>query len=81
MTRTEKFAKLGNAVRDYRGGYNPETGKWRAPPQPNAIARVHRWLRALGIEPVTVMEKIDGFKTKDEFRAWLQTIQSNERTL
>jgi hypothetical protein len=74
MTRTARISKLSHAIRDYRGIYNRETGKWITPPQPAAKARVERWLISLRLDVPKTLETIDGFKTGDEFRAWLRKL-------
>lgn len=71
MTRNAKIAKLANAIRDYRGAYNPTTMVWRVRPIPTAKGRVEKWLGELGLDVATTMPIIDGFETKGQFREWL----------
>lgn len=74
MKRHEKIHKLANAIRDYRGQYDPKTGIWKYPPQPKAADRVARWLRELTPDATEGMKDVDGFKTFDEFRKWIGTL-------
>lgn len=71
MTRNIKIKKLANAIRDYRGAYNATTLVWRVRPIPAAKVRVEKWLGELGLNVAATMPAIDGFKTKEEFNAWL----------
>ena len=82
MTRDERIKKLANAIKLYRGIYNPTNGKWIRPPQPAKRADVVKWLESLRkfqhypAEPEVIiadMTKIDGFKTRPEYDAWIKT--------
>lgn len=76
MSRTDKLTKLGNAVRAYRGtGDNTPRGMcWRNPPQHNKQPSVLKWLDALGINLDEGMEAVHGFKTLNDFDAWLKSL-------
>ena len=81
MTRNERIQKLANAIRAYRGSYNPATGIWSSQPQParrEAILQHLRELRRRSLPNLVANEQvpkdmaaIDGFKTYDEFRNWI----------
>lgn len=73
MTRNDRLHKLGNAIREYRGAKGVH-GKWIRPPNPGAQARVERWLAELGLDVTTHMAAIDGFKTREEFDAWMRSL-------
>lgn len=73
LTRAERIGKLARAIWDYRGRYNGNTSKWIKPPQPKAGVRVRKWLESLGVVDIEVaMKRIDGFKSQEEFRAFLK---------
>lgn len=74
MTRNEKIHKLANAIKRYRGSYDPKTGKWLRAPQKMELGKVCRWLSELGINNAGSVDKIDGFKTLDAFNAWIRTV-------
>lgn len=74
MTKNTKLAKLAHAIRDYRGTYDPETGKWRRAPDQSARPRVERWLGELKLDVAGSLTLIDSFKTTDDMRAWLAKI-------
>ena len=77
MTRTERINKLANAIKAYRGSYNPETKKWIRPPQPDKRANVIKWLHSLAHHPNVITAElniIDGFKNHDEFRNWIKKL-------
>lgn len=76
MSRTEKFGKLARAVREWRGAFNPNTGKWIRPPRQDALPRVARWLDELGMEVQPALEKLASFKTTREFDTWLREAQA-----
>ena len=81
MTRTEKINKLSNAIKDYRGVFEAQTGKWIRPPQVHKRSAITKWLLAL--RRSTLSEKsareqvcadakaIDGFRTYEEFNHWI----------
>lgn len=71
VSRNERLHKLGNAIRDYRGAKGVH-GKWIRPPTPSARLRVCRWLDDLKIDRDQAMAAIDGFKTREEFDAWMR---------
>ena len=83
MTRNERIHKLSNAIKEYRGTFDPRTGKWIWPPKIQKRAVIVKWHRTLreptapsrqaAIEQVAKdAAAIDGFKTYDEFRAWIK---------
>lgn len=74
MSRNEKINKLGRAIREYRGIYNPKTGVWKYPPKPKAAARVVRWLEELTADVPKAMADVDGFKTIEEFNLWIGSL-------
>lgn len=75
MTKTEKLRKLGNAIREYRGAFNPASGKWIRSPKPNKVERILYWLELLGVqEPIVSLADIQEFKTFSEMRKWLANI-------
>lgn len=76
MNVAQKFNKLGNAIREYRGMYDEKTGIWKYPPKPKAKVRVARWLREVGIDEVDGLSAVDGFKHFNEFRAWMKEKQA-----
>jgi hypothetical protein len=73
MNRNEKIAKLGNAIWEYRGRYDPKTGAWKQHPRPSAAARIFVWLKRLGLEPHE-LRTIQEFKTAADFNAWIKKI-------
>lgn len=74
MTRDEKKSKLANAIREYRGCTYGIGGPWKRRPVPSARSRVLRWLTKLGLGLAISMERIDNFKTMEEFQSWMQTL-------
>ena len=74
MTRPEKVAKLGNAIRDYRGAYHPASKVWIKPPQKHASERVKTCAERLRLDPVKILAQADTFKTYDEMRAWISIL-------
>lgn len=77
MTRLDKLKKLSNAVREYRGvTYSPVGSKkveWTHPPRKAELPRVRSWLGRLGVVDVdAAVEKIDGFKSYDEYYDWVK---------
>ena len=75
MSRNQKLKKLGNAIREYRGTYDPYTGKWRRPPKPEKAAGILSWLEKLGIkEPIPALADIQEFKSFDQMRDWMKQI-------
>lgn len=75
MTHSEKIGKLARAIRDYRGAYNEQTGKWlpNRTPNPSARVRVEKWLTRISLS-IGEMARIDAFKTQEQFRLWLNTL-------
>lgn len=78
MTRGKKINKLAGSIWEYRGKWNPDTRKWRTPPNPKAIDRVIRWLEELKLPVAISLVQIDEFKHGDDFRNWLLTIPTGE---
>jgi hypothetical protein len=75
MTRANKIRKLGNAIREYRGRYHGDSGKWIDPPKPTAYSRILHWLGELKLPDINAaLDKIDNFKTFDEMRQWLSAL-------
>jgi hypothetical protein len=75
MSRTEKLSKLGNAIREYRGVYNPTNGKWKRPPNERAAGRVLLWMERLGVrEPIPALGDIQEFKSFDEMNKWMTNL-------
>lgn len=85
MTRSERINKLGNAIKIYRGIYNPESGKWIRPPRPQERENVIKWLRTLcrfehvyGVDEALVqqhLKRIEGFKTRTEYADWVKKLE------
>lgn len=76
MKRHEKLHKLANAIREYRGQYDPKTGIWKHAPRPTVEERMLKWLKIL--RPTNWLKDsaaIDGFKTFHEFRAWMKKVE------
>lgn len=74
MNHNEKVAKLGNAIREYRGSYDSKTKKWIRPENKGALTRVKTWLSRIGRSQDQIpkdVERIDGFAHTDEFRQWI----------
>ena len=74
MSRTEKLAKLRNAIRSYRGLKSTTTGKWQQPPNPSAKLAIKKWAEALGRPVEETINKIDSFKLVSEFNAWISSL-------
>ncbi len=75
MTRSKRLSKLGNAIREYRGVYYSNSGKWKRPPKPEAVKNILRWLTSLGVEePITCLSDIQAFRNFDEMREWIAKI-------
>jgi hypothetical protein len=76
MTRCERIKKLANAVKAYRGSYNPRTGKWISPPQLHRRDDVVKWLKSLRTEEQIWddLKQIVAFKAISEFDKWIATI-------
>lgn len=75
MTRTQKIRKLASAIKDYRGAYNPGTGKWIRGPQPSALPRITAWLSRLDADIPSALAKIDGFETQDDCSLFLLELE------
>ena len=71
MNISEKFHKLENAIKEYRGTYHPKSKKWLHPPKLSARHGIAKWCSVLGIDTTQAMAAIDGFKTFQEMRTWL----------
>ena len=71
MNRAEKFKKLENAVKEYRGVFHPVSKKWIRPPDISKRASIYRWLGELGCDVGISVLKIDGFKTFSEMPTWI----------
>lgn len=71
MTRQQKISKLGNAIKDYRGAYVPDSGKWVRAPDRRALDRVTVWLRRLHLDVAGSMKFIDEFHSFGEFNKWI----------
>lgn len=79
MTRTEKFRKLGNAIRTYRGITHPDRFgrvKWHIAPDKNRLADIVWYLEILGLPVDKSVASINGFKSMDEFAAWMKEAQN-----
>ena len=84
MTRNERIHKLANAIKEYRGTYDPRTGKWIWPPKIQKRPAIVKHLRALRERSLPTKaaiaqvaddaRAIDGFKTHDEFRNWIKAL-------
>jgi hypothetical protein len=74
MSRNQKISKLGHAIRDYRGRYHADSGKWIEAPQPRAMDRIIVWLDRLNLPLQESIAAIDGFKSFPAYRAWLQKL-------
>lgn len=81
MSRSETIHKLANAIREYRGRTSSPVGavktQWVRAPRPQKIARIRELLTELnfhGDDLVAAVNKIDNFKTFDEFNHWLKAL-------
>lgn len=76
MTRNQKLAKLGNAIRQYRGlsaRTNKDTIKWLRPPRPEKAKAVLDYLAILGRTEVLLdLADIQQFKSSTEMQAWMK---------
>lgn len=75
MTLADKIYKFRNAVWEYRGKLNIDTGEWIKPPKPKAKARVIKGLQRLGLNVEDGLTVIDAIKTKEQFNEWLIEIR------
>ena len=75
MTRNQRIAKLANAIREYRGRWNPKTKKWVQPPNPSKKSNIVRWACELGLHAPMVILNADNFATMDEFNRWIKDIE------
>ena len=75
MTRNQRIAKLANAIREYRGRWNPKTKKWVQPPNPAKKANMVRWASTIGLHTLMVVHNADNFATMDEFDRWIRDIE------
>lgn len=79
MTRTAKITKLANAIREYRGitqtPHGAEHPIWKRGPKQVKQSDIARWLKRLNLGVAESFKAIDGFKSFDEFRAWLKSIE------
>lgn len=75
MSRNERIKKLANAIREYRGRWNPQIKKWVQPPNPARKAGVIRWAGELGLHQDMVLLNVEGFATMDEFDRWIRDIE------
>lgn len=76
MNRATKIKKLSNAIRAYTGTRHGLNGPFVIHPQPDKKNRIRELLYDLGLnkdEVSNALTKIDGFKTYDQFHAWLKT--------
>ena len=80
MNRAEKIRKLVNAVKDYRGSYRPNTGKWIRGPMPSALPRVRHWLQELDQDIPTELARIDAFELIDDMNQWLKSLEQKPTT-
>lgn len=71
MTRQQKIAKLGNAIKDYRGAYVPTSGKWVRAPDHRALDRVKCWLQRLQLNVTDSLKQIDEFHSFGEYDKWM----------
>ena len=81
MTRSEKLNKLGNAVKAYRGSYDPASKRWIFPPNPAKRKNIVAWLTRLGRNHAQIESdalKIDGFKNRTEFYQWLASVEKGD---
>lgn len=74
MTRTDKIRKLSVAIKDYRGIYNSNSGKWIRGPMESALPRVRARLERLDMDVPAAIVKIDGFETVDDMSLFLMEL-------
>jgi len=75
LSRAHLIHKLGNAIREYLGTFNPHSRKWVRPPRPEKAEHILRRLTQLNFpEPVIGLADIQEFKTFDEMRTWLSKL-------
>ena len=75
MNRNEKLAKLATAVSEWRGAFNPNTGKWTRHPKEKAVFRVAKWLERLGRKDVDGdIALIQTFTQYQQFNAWIASL-------
>ena len=79
MNLATKIYKFKKAVWEYRGKYDPKTGKWYKLPSTKAKARVVKGLQRLGIDPKDGMLAIDAMPDKPTFDAFIRTIAENKK--
>lgn len=77
MNLNQKFAKLVNAIKEYRGVFHPLSKKWIRPPKPAARAGIEKWCKELCIDPDQAIKEIDSFKSFDELRRWTMKQEGN----
>jgi hypothetical protein len=76
VTRANRIAKLSHAIWEYRGRYDPASGKWWQTPKPRAVVRIRKWLEALGVIDIEVtVIRIEGFKSQEEFHSFLKELE------
>ncbi len=78
MTRSQKISKLANAIRAYRGMFNPQSDgskQWVRHPQQSARDRIAVWLERLKLNVQEGLAAIDGFASFEEMRTWLNKIE------
>lgn len=78
MTRTDKIRKLSVAIKDYRGIYNSNSGKWIRGPMESALPRVRAWLERLNMDVPAALVKIDGFETVDDMSLFLMELAASK---
>lgn len=80
MNRAEKFHKLANAVKNFRGRI--VGGKWDRAPQPDKMERVIGWIQKLGFNQAdtqTIYEFTIYCPTQQTMGEFLRLIQENKR--
>lgn len=78
MTRTQKIHKLANAIRAYRGVICTSTKKWKEAPDKGKLKSVQQYAGELSLNVEYATKLVDGFKTFDEFNAWLRELSNYE---
>lgn len=78
MTRTERIRKLANAIKDYRGSYNKNTGAWIRPPDHMALARVTCWLKRLDRNIPVDLDRIDKFVSHSDMVKFLKELEEEK---
>lgn len=82
LSRNERLAKLGNAIREWRGvtQQTPRGVKWKRAPKRQKVERILVWLASLGVpEPILALDDIASFKTFDEMQAWLRKLDAETK--